>query len=242
MSDISRRRRFSGRALLGAAVLALPLTASITYAEIPAAPQPLAPRQAPEAPLDPAAPALLAEVPEPPQPPLTPDAPEASEARRVNVMRIRDGQKEVREIRKVVRGDEVKFYADGRELSEEEFEAKMEALSERIEGLGDDLDAKFDEKRVRMIEKKAERMAALAPEVRMSCEGEGITSEATLPDGKRVIRICERRVVAHARAQARSGLQRARDQIARNTAMSESVRAEVLAELDAEIARIEKED
>ena len=50
--------------------------------------------------------------------------------------------------------------------------------------------------------------------------------------------------VARARglAHARSGLQRARDQIARDSQMSESVRAEVLAELDAEIARIQREE
>jgi beta-lactamase regulating signal transducer with metallopeptidase domain len=252
MSDISRRRRLAGRALLGAAVLALPLTASVTYAEIPPAPE------APEAPLPPPAPAdvpaaaLAPEAPEAPVPPIPPEAPRAADGTRIMIVRTRDGDKGEHEIKKVVRDGEVVFFSDGRELSEEEFEAKMEAMGARLEGLGEELELKLenlpriDEKRIRVIERGAERLAALAPEVRMNCDGASGTSETTTPDGRRVIRICESRIradaVAHANAGAVAGLKRARDQIARNTEMSEKVRREVVRELDREISRIEKED
>jgi beta-lactamase regulating signal transducer with metallopeptidase domain len=64
MTDDSRRRRIAARGAVAAAVLALPMTASICYSEAIAAP--------PEAPAAPFA-------PEPPVAPLPPEAPEAPE-------------------------------------------------------------------------------------------------------------------------------------------------------------------
>lgn len=81
MTDISARRRWSGRLLLTGAVLALPLTGSIGYARSePVAPPP----PAPPAPLAP--PAAVA----PPAPPAAPDAPgvTASEDGKVRILRI----------------------------------------------------------------------------------------------------------------------------------------------------------
>ncbi|AOL23346.1 Signal transducer regulating beta-lactamase production, contains metallopeptidase domain [Erythrobacter litoralis] len=70
MSDLSPRRRLAGRLALGAAVLALPLTASISYAEA----------SAPEAPVAPEAPQTPGDAPQPPQPPAPPQPPEAPPA------------------------------------------------------------------------------------------------------------------------------------------------------------------
>ncbi|MEE4338513.1 M56 family metallopeptidase [Erythrobacter sp.] len=70
MSDLSPRRRLAGRLVLGAAVLALPLTASISYAEA----------SAPEAPVAPEAPQTPGDAPQPPQPPAPPQPPEAPRA------------------------------------------------------------------------------------------------------------------------------------------------------------------
>ncbi|MFC4255526.1 antirepressor regulating drug resistance protein [Altererythrobacter xixiisoli] len=63
--DISSPRRWAGRCLLLIAALALPLTASVTYAaaQLPAVPQPPAPPAAPAAPVPPAPPAPPAEPP-----------------------------------------------------------------------------------------------------------------------------------------------------------------------------------
>ncbi|MEL6877292.1 MAG: M56 family metallopeptidase, partial [Pseudomonadota bacterium] len=65
LSNMSVRRRIAGRFMVGAALLALPLTASISYAE----------EQVPEPPAPPAAP-LADAAPLPPKPP-TPPAPPA---------------------------------------------------------------------------------------------------------------------------------------------------------------------
>lgn len=65
MSDISPRRRWAGRSGIVAALLALPLTATICYSEAIAAPEPPAPPAAPFAPNAPVAP----DAPEPPEAP-----------------------------------------------------------------------------------------------------------------------------------------------------------------------------
>lgn len=73
MPDISRRRRLAGKTGFMAAILALPLTATITYAEASAqveeVPVPPSAPAAPDAPLPPAAP----EAPVPPEAPLAPE-------------------------------------------------------------------------------------------------------------------------------------------------------------------------
>lgn len=56
MSELSTRRRWAGRALLGAGLLALPLTASISYAAGESQPETPAPPAAPDAPPPPPAP------------------------------------------------------------------------------------------------------------------------------------------------------------------------------------------
>lgn len=76
MSDLSPRRRLAGRALLGAGLLALPLTASISYAasdDIAAVPEGPSPPALPAAPGAP-------EAPLPPEAPAAPEAPEAPES------------------------------------------------------------------------------------------------------------------------------------------------------------------
>ena len=89
MTDISARRRWSGRLLITAAVLALPLTGSIGYAQS----EPIAP------PAPPAPPAPVAPV-DPVTPPAAPTPPEApsvtvSEDGKVRIVRIerRDGER-----------------------------------------------------------------------------------------------------------------------------------------------------
>ncbi|MCX9148771.1 M56 family metallopeptidase [Erythrobacter sp. WG] len=66
MSEPSPRRRLAGRALLGAGLLALPLTASISYA---ASETPAEVPQAPEPPAPPAPPSGGPDLPPPPPPP-----------------------------------------------------------------------------------------------------------------------------------------------------------------------------
>lgn len=84
--DQIRRRRLGSRLLLGTAIVALPLTASISYAESKpvAATVPPVPPAAPMAPLPPqitasGLQAAFPESPEPPVPPAPPEAPDGDE-------------------------------------------------------------------------------------------------------------------------------------------------------------------
>ncbi|MEM7779104.1 MAG: M56 family metallopeptidase [Pseudomonadota bacterium] len=79
MNDTPKSRRLAGRVMIGAAVVALPLTASISYAasEAPAAPAAPAASSAPPAP---ATAAALVAVPAPPAPPAPPPPPASAEA------------------------------------------------------------------------------------------------------------------------------------------------------------------
>ena len=78
MSDASPRGCMVGRLALGAAVLALPLTASISYAEV-ASPQAQEAPPAPTAPVDAPPPPAAPQPPATPQPPAVPPRPSASE-------------------------------------------------------------------------------------------------------------------------------------------------------------------
>ena len=89
---------------------------------------------------------------------------------------------------------------------------------------------------------RAGKMAALAvaraPRVLVDCDGDGNVSETTTPDGKRVIRICHKRIAAS----AVTGLRSARARVAEDAGMPEETRKEVLRSLDREIERMERED
>jgi hypothetical protein len=158
-----------------------------------------------------------------------------------------DDEKGRHQFKRTLRDGEATFRVDGERLSEEQFEKRMEDFGVQFEKMGKNMEMAFadkklfDQKRIRLIEKRASEAAAMAPEVRMDCDGDEATSETTLANGRKVIRICERRIAANAQASARAGLAQARAEIARNRAMSEEVRAEVLRELDQEIANLRTE-
>ncbi len=90
MSDVSPRRRWTGRLLLGAAALALPLTGSISYARSePAPPVPPAPPP----------PASAPAAPEAPAPPVTVTAPEAPAS--PGVIASEDGKRRIVRIERI---------------------------------------------------------------------------------------------------------------------------------------------
>ena len=138
MSDISPRRRIAARIAMIGALAALPLTASISYAEslvVPEAPP------APAAPAAPAAPdAASVTVPNPPAAPGAPEAPEAPEPPEVFVLSDKNGEgKQVVQVeRKVVtdgsgqRRAQTRYVVNGREATAQEraqIEAGLEGLS-----------------------------------------------------------------------------------------------------------------
>ncbi|MXO58673.1 hypothetical protein GRI89_03840 [Altererythrobacter salegens] len=242
MSDVSRRRRIAGRLLFGAATVALPLTASVSYAagqsdeiqSVELAPSVAAVPEAPEAPLAPEAPAA-------------PEAPVAPEAvKEVHVFKLQrtdgdagdDGQRRVFVMR-----------SDG-QLTDEQ-RRHFEAMAKEYDS---EKWQKFAERQAKMAEKQAEMAAKLAekhlefawneadvPLVEERCDGEGTTTKNWTDDsGRKHIMICERAIERMATRSAAMGLRAARDSIARNREMSADVRDEVLEELDAEIQRIER--
>jgi beta-lactamase regulating signal transducer with metallopeptidase domain len=237
MSDVTRRRRWLGHGLIAASAIALPLTASFSYA---------AGAQVPEPPAPPAPPASEA-APEPPAPPAPPAAPEAAEPQvRTFVLRRESAGDEpapvVRQFTLRREGDappippmpapprfEFHGWADP---TDPEFEARMEEFGRQMEAWG----KKFGEQYAAQATAQATALAARhAPEVVQSCD-ENEQRQALTEDGRPRVVICQRQV----ELAARTGLRSARDTIAHNRAISDSVRAEILRDLDREIARIER--
>jgi beta-lactamase regulating signal transducer with metallopeptidase domain len=253
MSELSPRRRMAGRALLGAGLLALPLTASISYAaadtfaEIPAPPEPPAPPAAPDAPTPPQPP----EAPDAPEPPQPPEPP-------MVVLIERDGAK-------IAGNTEVTEHVwkdkDGKERRMRmEFRSAPDAmvLSRRLEGahgadaadrtdmLASLREALAEAERVRadmprileesLAASEAARAAALQRViVKRDCKpGSNEVSEtSTGKDGTQVVTICTSRAMAS----ARRGLEDARDEIARDKDIPEDTRKQLLKTLDTQIAR-----
>ena len=259
MSELSPRRRMAGRALLGAGLLALPLTASISYAasesmaEIPAPPEP------PEPPAPPAPPAAP-DAPTPPQPPEAPEAPQPPEPPQPPVVVLvgRDGAKiagntEVTEhvwrdadgtekrMRIVINGPQQHERLDralegSRHMERAEREAMVAKLREAL--------AEADRVRAdmpRILEEslaasEAARVAALQRViVKRDCKpGSNEVSETTTgKDGVQVITICTSRAMAS----ARRGLEEARAEIARDKDIPEKTRKQLLEQLDRQIER-----
>ncbi len=239
MTDTPANRRLAGRLMVGAALLALPLTATITYAAGN-------PAEAPEAKATSvaAAPAIA---------PLALQAATQSDAERTIVKEIEteieedvtadaDGENTV-VIRKVIKDEDGKervevrkrkfVHPDGHTMSKEEMEAHMEKMRAEM------ADMKHD---MKDIDKKVAHAMKLAFDhgehgrtvVKSECRGgpDDIAKVETDEDGARTVYMCQARVMA----KALEGLKQARKAIADNPEIKAQMRAEILKELDSEIA------
>lgn len=251
MSDLSPRRRLAGRALLGAGLLILPLTASISYAASEAA---LAAQDVPEPPAPPAPP----EAPDAPTAPEAPEAPELSEPLVTILFRSGDEKSEGED--GVVVSEQFERGVDGKQrtvkivrrtgpigkpfivefdrpkgLSKADHEAVVIALRE---GLAEAERVQADLPRIladAMAEADAARAALSRVVVERDCRpGSSEVSEITTDkDGKQRFTVC----LARAFVSARQGLEEARDEIARDKDIPEDTRKRVLEQLDKQIAR-----
>ena len=254
MSELSPRRRMAGRALLCAGLLVLPLTASISYAaaeavqDAPQAPEPPAPPPPPEAPDAPTPP----EAPEGPEAPDTPmsfvfvttddDGAEGEDGMRKVIIRqhsVTEGEGE--DEKRVVR----RFDWNGKDfdiqlrmpdsMSKDEYEKMRAALRESLAEA--ERGAAEARRGFAIALAEAESARAAAPRVMMfdTCDGKGeeTTETTTDKDGRQTIVICKARVAA----QARSGLERARAEIAADKDIPAETRERVLEMLDRQIAR-----
>lgn len=255
MSDLSPRRRLAGRALLGAGLLALPLTASISYAAseaqsegesvfvTPPAP-PVPPRSplAPDAPQPPEAPA----APEAPRAPrivvIDPDAPDGEGSAEITGRVWRDADGKERRMKMVVR-DGAAGEALSRQLEASrgaDRAAHAAAMAGLRAGLAEADRALADLPRIieeAMASAEAGRAAAQQPRVivKRECKPgtEELSETTTARDGTQIVSICHARIMA----QARSGLEEARAEIASDRDIPETTRKQILRTLDAQIAR-----
>ncbi|GAA4643615.1 hypothetical protein GCM10023115_15750 [Pontixanthobacter gangjinensis] len=238
MKDITPRRRVAGRLMMGAALLALPLTASITYAES---------ISAPAAPAAPSAPGALAPLapPAPPVPPVPPlglslqaasDAPNMSDGDAdvyVFETETTDENGDATKSR-VERRHKVIFAGDGEKMSAEEREEMMKELREQLADVDVEVRKAMEEVRVAVIEMKGEDGNT---KIEMECTDDKESGEWKTDDGKRIIRICKSEIMAS----ALTGLKAAREAIADNPEMAPDMRAEVLKALDQKIGNWGKE-
>ena len=259
MSDISPRRRLTGRAAIVGAFLAVPLTASVCFAEVSASdfPEPPAPPPAPS-PLAPPAP------PEPPELEIEREMEEAAaelkeadaelaEVRREIIEMEReldeDGKRRVEKRRIVVNGkdwdkmseaDRAELRAEMAKLREQfaeggEFQVEMKKLREDL-AEGGQIHREI-QLAVAEAHAGAREARANAPQVVVKCKDENspVTSEMD-KNGKTTLFVCE----TAAEKMALRALKQARTAIASEKSLSAEERAEALRSVDAEIAELQK--
>ena len=229
--------------MLMASAMALPLTASITYAE----------SIAPEPPTPPAAPSVSVAPPAPPAPPaplavqaiteVDPDIDveveeevETDGDENVVVWREEretdDGKvhKEVRKMRIVNRGEK---------MSEEEMEAMMAELRAELAEADAEVKGAMKEVEAAVIELRTAEGMEGRTVVKMECRGNS-DEVAKVEEGEgdsRTVYLCQSRVMAH----ALNGLKEARKAIANNPEIEGEMRRNVLEELDRQIEAWKKE-
>ncbi|MFB0611245.1 M56 family metallopeptidase [Aurantiacibacter poecillastricola] len=251
MSEVSTGRRRLGIAAITTTALALPLTASITYArgEMPSPP---------DAPLPPEAPLA-------PEPPMPPEAPYVDDED-MHVLEHFDEETGERRVIRYQSSDgwspeteaEVEAYVEQIELQMEDREQEIEAIVERAHDQAERAVAMSERARER-AEHARERaahareraahnraLAARAPQVELSCDGVGASGIVSreLSDGRTAMVICEEAISQSARLGMEGaivGMRAAMQQIASNPRIPRAEREEAIRELEAAIEEVRRE-
>ena len=283
MDDGSRGRRWAARGAVAAALLAVPMTASISYAEPVAAPE------APAAPFAPTAPVAAAfAAPDAPPAPAAPDAPPAPEEpgerefiaaqeRRIEREFIRAERDIERAEREIERARETVARAerdparharwDGRDwdqMSDKEKRAFKKEMAQLRKDLADggkvqrelqqieaqQVDRAESRREVQVAlaeahaeaaqvraEAVAEKAVASAPKVVMKCldKDRAVTTKVDAK-GRTTMYVCE----SYGDMVALKALKHTRKSIASDSKWSDETRAEILADIDAEIDRLSR--
>ena len=247
MTEISPRRRFTSRALLLGGALALPLTASISYAEtigqdseIPAPPAPPTPPMAPDAPL----------APTPPQPSELDDETREEiaemeqeldaiqdEVAEVEREIVKDGQRQVIRIRRSGNPD------DSEKKVERTVTVRKIDIDPTDRAAFDKIMAEFRAKHgeiaidAEAMRASVEAIMASTPRVVTGClDGQKDTVATRIEaDGRKTMVVCQ----AKAFSMARSSIMMARNAIARDPSLSDEARAEALRSMDEALAEVE---
>ena len=277
MTDHSRRRRFAVRGAVAAAVFALPMTASIGYAEGIAAHVPEEPfaLQTPVAPPQPLAP----EAPDAPQAPEPPSDREFVAAMERTIEREfdraeRDIERAERELERAresmarVERDPARHARwDGRnwdQMSDKEKRAFKKEMAQLREDLADggkvqrelqqiearQVDRAESRREVQLAlaeahaevaqvraEAVAEKAIASAPKVVMKCldKDRAVTTKVDAK-GRTTMYVCE----SYGDTVALKALKHTRESLAADRNWSDEMRAEILADIDAEIERLSR--
>ena len=238
MTDPTPARRNLGRVLLAGAALALPLTASVSYAAAQDAPV-----AAPAAPATPAAPAA----------PAAPEAPKIMQERHIVIVQKAGGAKEDDAgltTRTVTKDGKAIIIKTDKAMSEAEVQARVEQALASIPNLPD-MPAPPAGGERRVVIKRVSPDGATGPlagpdAARMAAacvDGKTMNFESSAPDAdgksrKMVMRLCQ---VGGATAKATDGLKSARDRISKDANLSPAIRDDIVKQLDAEIERLSKQ-
>lgn len=247
MADVSPRRRMLGRLLLAGGALALPLTASISYAsaqEQPLPPAEVPPSDAPPAPPVPPIPPVPSAAPEAPDAPPLPEAPTVERHVQTFVLERHGDDGKADPAGQNIERHRFVFEADGPLTKEqqkhfEQMRKEWEKKAAEWKGKAADWQKMAGEQ-----QKFALAMRANMPEISTDCDQAGGAASRSWTDdkGRQHVVICERVIRDQARMgerQARMGLRQAREAIAGNDEISDSAKREILADLDREIARLD---
>ncbi|RJX66312.1 M56 family metallopeptidase [Tsuneonella suprasediminis] len=264
MTEISRRQRIAGRALIGAAALALPLTASISYAQAELPDVPEVPAMAdvsdvsgvPQAPLAPDAPAAytvddafsapgvsaVSQVGDVPPTPATPATPAVAATPAVPAPPAvpaapRTGYTvRVNDTASDRTGGTTRHEAREWAWTTSHSEIDKKAIRKQVEREVRAARADVAKARSEAARAHAEAMAEIdrMPEIDTNCVTSGQT--ATGKNGRRVVQVCTNQIMAS----AVDGIRSAREEIARDSSIPESARKEVLRSLDREIERLSR--
>ncbi|MEP0190829.1 MAG: M56 family metallopeptidase [Erythrobacter sp.] len=243
MTDHSPRRQIAGRAILGVGLMALPLTASMTFAKdaVPSVPDaPLVAHAGGDVPVVPA-------VPQAPTPPviqaiesIDPDLDEEMKAQTTKVIIIRDDEaaEAVNEgsegAKTLTRTHTVKVVNRGQRINEQELEELIRQAKQTLE------DAEPAIKNAMIVE-EARVQIELSPGedqttiVKVDCnqrDAEGLTI-IEREELVKEIHVCEAKIFAH----ALSGLEQARVRIENNSKIPKRTRKRILRSLDEQIER-----
>ncbi|MFU7528306.1 M56 family metallopeptidase [Qipengyuania sp. ASV99] len=252
MNNTTQGRRMAGRLMLGAAVIALPLTASISYAASDAVADNV---QAPAAPPPPTAPNAPAAPPAPPAPPseyeteaiitTDPDTAAVGEGTREEHVFIfhADGNDEVSSAPAAPGDPRVERFVirDGENSTDEHVE---EIMIEMRRGLAE-ADRAMAEMPQRLEQALAEARSRRGEAregrtiIEMSCDrsSDEVATTTENADGTRTVMLCQTRVMA----QALQGLRQAREAISRARDLDAATRGRILRELDQQIDQWEDE-
>lgn len=215
MADVSAARRKWGLgAIAGSALLALPLTASITYAQ-------------PEEP----------EAPEAPLPPAALSAPEATQVTRHTVV-IETAGEAVASNADLHEQARRELDQAEREVAQAMADTRR-AMADNSPAMDDHRAALADQRRALAESRRAIAQArADLPRIEQACDGARTVTERVDADGRKVIVMCQRNV----HASASQGLRNAQRAVRTAPGIPEAERREILRDLQQEIDELEREE